>query len=90
MNLAHFDLISILHSMLHSFPGEIEFEYVSGHQDKIKALQKLSTKEQLNVIVDKRVKIALWEAIANNDLEIILVSGGNSLGEVLIKIIGEK
>ena len=63
-SISHFDLVTALHSIMHSTPGEAEFGHVSGYQDDNKT--ELINDKKLNVIADIRAKVALWECAVSN------------------------
>ena len=61
LNIGHFDLVSTLRKVILSLPSEVKFNHAKGHRDDVS--KNLSLWEKLNVMVDLRAKMALWEVI---------------------------
>ena len=61
LNIAHFDMIILLHKLIKSLPTRPKFNYVKGHQDT--RGYRLSMQEELNILVDIKAKLVLWEAL---------------------------
>ena len=72
-----------MYILINSFTSQVDFSHISGHQDR--GNKELSTKEKLNIIVDARAKVALWEYIISGKPAIDLIGDKEILGGLKIR-----
>ena len=63
-SVIHFDLISSLHEEINNHLDHISFEHMKGHCNK--GTRILNLYKQINIVVDSRAKVVLWEMIVHN------------------------
>ena len=59
INVGYFDLVTTLRLLFQETLHKIEFGHVKGHQNK--SSTPLSIWEDMNVVADAKVKVALWK-----------------------------
>ena len=74
LDLTYFDLISTLFIIIDRYLGRISFDHVEGHQNDKRYILELDIWDKMNIVVDIKAKVALWESLTQerSDAEYIL------------------